>query len=341
MTVSICTRKGCGKSFSESDNHDTACEHHPGAPVFHEGLKGWSCCSKKVTDFDEFMKIPGCTVGRHSTVVEAAPRTPVTPVAPAATLVKDGVEIYGSAAAAAAAPSSAPAVVSTQPVVAKVEINEEELNDAPDAVIEKGAKCKRNGCKFVNEAGGHTDSECVFHSGTPVFHEGSKGWTCCPRKVLEFDEFLKIEGCKRGRHRFTDAKTDGAAEEIVACRHDWYQTQTSVIISVFAKKADKASTKVTFGAEELSVYVKFLDGKVFRWNTPLSQPILSEQSKFEVLSTKVEITLKKANGISWPSIEPTDNLVSWTTFGTTGVHGTVGGKEAHVAADAPVHLFKK
>lgn len=25
---------------------------------------------------------------------------------------------------------------------------------------------------------------------------------CCKRRVLEFDEFLKIEGCKVGRHLF-------------------------------------------------------------------------------------------------------------------------------------------
>lgn len=33
-----------------------------------------------------------------------------------------------------------------------------------------------------------------------------KGWTCCSRKVLEFEEFLKIPGCKKGKHRFTDVK---------------------------------------------------------------------------------------------------------------------------------------
>jgi len=26
-------------------------------PVFHEGLKGWGCCDKKVIDFDDFMKM--------------------------------------------------------------------------------------------------------------------------------------------------------------------------------------------------------------------------------------------------------------------------------------------
>lgn len=29
-----------------------------------------------------------------------------------------------------------------------------------------------------------------------------KGYLCCKRRVLEFDEFLKIEGCKTGRHLF-------------------------------------------------------------------------------------------------------------------------------------------
>jgi hypothetical protein len=29
-----------------------------------------------------------------------------------------------------------------------------------------------------------------------------QGYLCCKRRVLEFDEFLKIEGCKTGRHLF-------------------------------------------------------------------------------------------------------------------------------------------
>ncbi len=63
------------------------------------------------------------------------------------------------------------------------------------------------------------------------------------------------------------------------------------------------------------------------------------ESTFEILSTKVEISLKKANGLSWVGIEPTDKVTSWTTFGTTGSVGTVGGKEAIVAQDAPLHLL--
>ena len=60
-----------------------------------------------------------------------------------------------------------------------------------------------------------------------------------------------------------------------------------------------------------------------------------------MLSTKIELLLAKANGISWPSLEPCENVTSWTTFGTVGQVGTVGGKEAVVAGDSPIALMKK
>lgn len=45
------------------------CCHHPGAPVFHDAYKGWSCCNKKSVDFTEFLNIKGCTMSKHSNVV--------------------------------------------------------------------------------------------------------------------------------------------------------------------------------------------------------------------------------------------------------------------------------
>ncbi|KAJ3045707.1 hypothetical protein HDV00_007833 [Rhizophlyctis rosea] len=329
----VCTNKGCGQPFEDAHNGDTACEYHSGAPVFHEGLKGWSCCSKKVTDFDDFLKIPGCTVGRHSTVPQPTP----TPKSAGTTTVKpdsdnNGVEVYGKAPTAAEA-------FTPKPAAEEAKVKEEDINDPADAVVGKGTKCKRPSCGKEYTDEGSKSEECVFHAGTPVFHEGSKGWSCCSRKVLEFDEFLKIQGCKKGKHRFTEAKTDAA--ETVHCRHDWYQTQNTVIISIFAKKVDKENTKVAFSADELKVDVKFQDGKIFKFHTQLSQPIEPDTSKYEILTTKLEITLKKANGISWPSIEPKAGITCWTTFGTTGTVGTVGGKEAVVATDAPIHLMKK
>ncbi len=55
---------------------DNCCCFHPGVAVFHEGLKGWSCCSKKVINFDDFMQIPGCAVGKHTDVDTRPKDTP-------------------------------------------------------------------------------------------------------------------------------------------------------------------------------------------------------------------------------------------------------------------------
>lgn len=45
-------------------------------------------------------------------------------------------------------------------------------------------------------------------SSQAIFHEGSKGYLCCKRRVLEFDEFMKIPGCKEGKHLFVGSKKD-------------------------------------------------------------------------------------------------------------------------------------
>ena len=157
--------------------------------------------------------------------------------------------------------------------------------------------------------------------------------------MLEFDEFLKIKGCKTGKHRYLDAAANPAAAAVarpVECRLDWYQTPTQVITSFFAKKVNRAESSVQF--EENALVVKLvMETGIFEKRYNLFQPIKPAECKFEFLSVKVEVTLRKANGISWATFEKTDAaLVSWTTFGIEGRVGTVGAKEYKVAGDAPI-----
>lgn len=95
--------------------------------------------------------------------------------------------------------------------------------------------------------------ECRFHPGNPIFHEGSKGYLCCKRRVLDFDDFLNLPGCRRTSHLFLEPKVEGnsAEEERVDCRLDHYQTPMQVHVSAFAKGCDKERSKVEF--EETSV----------------------------------------------------------------------------------------
>ena len=71
----ICANKGCtAKTFTDAEKDlEDACKYHTGAPVFHDLKKYWSCCNpdgqqgkdKIAYDWDEFMKLPTCSVGKH------------------------------------------------------------------------------------------------------------------------------------------------------------------------------------------------------------------------------------------------------------------------------------
>lgn len=60
-----CKNGGCGQTYDSPASDDTECVYHPGVPIFHEGLKYWSCCTKRTTDFAAFMAQKGCAYGKH------------------------------------------------------------------------------------------------------------------------------------------------------------------------------------------------------------------------------------------------------------------------------------
>ncbi|KAL4258476.1 Chord-domain-containing protein [Pleurotus pulmonarius] len=279
-----CSRNGCKKDFEESTGGP--CIHHPGAPVFHEGLKSWSCCqdvNKPVTDFDDFLKITGCsTADSHDAnilPVEPAKSSPNTSLHMTETL--DGKEVYG----------------------------------------------RRTTQVCLSEDG--EGSVCTYHPLPPLFREGSKGYLCCKRKVLEFEEFLKIEGCTKGRHVFAPKVLDVTMEENVSCRIDHYQTVDKVHVSVFAKAVDKDKSNIEFDASQVLIDLYLPHSKRFSRKLDLFGPIDPTLSTYSVLGSKVELHLHKQDTRSWTVLEkPTQSLGNISlTFGVGGRTGTIGGKE--------------
>lgn len=141
--------------------------------------------------------------------------------------------------------------------------------------------------------------------------------------MLEFDEFMKIEGCKaKPRHRFSrkDKTAKGASggskeqengaggggkeeeEMLESVRHDFYQTATSVIASLYLKKIDKerAVVEISERSVRLDLPTSGTDRKRYREEVPLFGAIDVEKSAFKVMGTKLELTLQKADGASWP-----------------------------------------
>ncbi|KAJ2931447.1 hypothetical protein H1R20_g5672, partial [Candolleomyces eurysporus] len=113
------------------------------------------------------------------------------------------------------------------------------------------------------------------------------GYLCCKRKVLEFEEFLKIQGCKTGRHCFVPKAKDTKNEELVQCRIDHYQTLEKIIVSVFAKKVIKEHSSVQFEEDEIKLDFQLPDNKRFIRSLKLFGPIDPANSSHTVLGTKV------------------------------------------------------
>ncbi|KAK4999666.1 hypothetical protein LTR66_001351 [Elasticomyces elasticus] len=297
-----CVHKGCGKIFGDENDE---CVYHPGPPVFHEGQKGWKCCKPRVLTFDEFMTIPPCTTGKHSTVDD----TPAPEPKPVEEEQVDAPNPVERAAETALPPPAArvPQAQISRPSPAPAP-PEEEFDD-PDATVPTGAACRRRGCGASYASGSDRTSEnCVHHPGQALFHEGSKGWTCCKRRVLEFDQFLKIEGCKtKKRHLFVGSKNESGEEELETVRSDFYQTPGTVIASLYLKKINKDTSTVAFAsASTVDLDLHTSDKKHYKNAMPLFAPVDPEKSSFKIMGTKLELTLAKADGTSWPVLRADD-----------------------------------
>jgi hypothetical protein len=116
----------------------------------------------------------------------------------------------------------------------------------------------------------------------------------------------EVLSCTAKKHR----KLIGLATH--SCiRHDFYQTASSVIASFFLKKIDKASATVEFKEQTIKFDLPTSDAptpKRYRAEIPLFAPIDPAKSVFKILGTKLEVTLAKADGSSWPVLRSDERL---------------------------------
>lgn len=107
----------------------------------------------------------------------------------------------------------------------------------------------------------------------------------------------------------TPATTTPAPQKI---RHEWYQNNQSVIITLYAKGVQKDKTEVDIEEDSLSIsfpHPSDLSSSFSFTLDPLSALIDPSKSKHQVMSTKVEITLAKVEqGKKWANLEGTAPL---------------------------------
>ncbi len=98
---------------------------------------------------------------------------------------------------------------------------------------------------------------------------------------------------------------------IVHRRHDFYQTPTTVIASLFLKKIDKERAKVTFSSETtVTLDLPTADNKRYKTEIPLYEKIDPTQSKHKIMGTKLELILVKSEELSWPTLRSDEQRTS-------------------------------
>ncbi|KAK2707026.1 protein SGT1 homolog [Artemia franciscana] len=86
-------------------------------------------------------------------------------------------------------------------------------------------------------------------------------------------------------------------------RHDFYQTDAFVVITLMVKNKSDADFEAEFQTDFVRTTIKNEDGSEIEFSVVPCHPIKPEQCSFKVTKTKIEVKLKKAEGIHWNTLE--------------------------------------
>ncbi|KEH26376.1 putative SGS domain, HSP20-like chaperone, acetyltransferase A, auxiliary subunit [Medicago truncatula] len=86
-------------------------------------------------------------------------------------------------------------------------------------------------------------------------------------------------------------------------RHEFYQKPEEVVVTIFAKGVSKESITVDFGEQILSVNIDVPGEDAYVFQNRLFGKIVPSRCRYEVLTTKIEIRLAKAESIPWKTLE--------------------------------------
>ncbi|KAK6935443.1 CS domain [Dillenia turbinata] len=157
------------------------------------------------------------------------------------------------------------------------------------AALEKGASLAQNDSRFtklIKECDEHIIEEIGVLERPSVPHpEHQKSLEqTCPESDAS--------------HQATEAATIQPKY-----RHSYYQKPDEVVVTIFAKGVPASNVVVEFGEQILSVSINVPGESPYQFQPRLFGKIVPDKCRYEVLSTKVEIRLAKADETNWTSLE--------------------------------------
>ncbi|XP_048487856.1 protein SGT1 homolog [Plutella xylostella] len=87
-------------------------------------------------------------------------------------------------------------------------------------------------------------------------------------------------------------------------KHDWYQTESQVVITVLLKNAPKDKVKVDFGERSLSLSSPLPDSdSEFSLELELAHEVVPDMCSMAISPSKIEVKLRKKEGLRWAQLE--------------------------------------
>ncbi|XP_022723956.1 protein SGT1 homolog A-like [Durio zibethinus] len=86
-------------------------------------------------------------------------------------------------------------------------------------------------------------------------------------------------------------------------RHEFYQKPYEVVVTIFAKGIPHECVSVDYGEQILSVAINAPGKDAYHFQRRLFGKIIPDKCRYDVLLTKIEIQLAKAEPIQWASLE--------------------------------------
>lgn len=166
------------------------------------------------------------------------------------------------------------------------------------AALEKGASLSEDDSRFaklIEECKKHLAEDITdqkAHDGAPPSSE-----TALPsEQIAEADEEIQEE-------HGTVQQTNAVEPVKPKFRHEFYQKPEEVVVTIFAKGVAPEDAHVEFGEQILSVKINVPSEDAYYFQPRLFQKVVPEKCRYQILSTKIEIRLAKAEAIQWKSLE--------------------------------------
>ncbi|GER25208.1 SGT1 [Striga asiatica] len=86
-------------------------------------------------------------------------------------------------------------------------------------------------------------------------------------------------------------------------RHEFYQKPEEVVLTIFAKGILAKNVVVDFGEQILSIKIEVPGEEAYHLQPRLFGKIVPSRCRYEVMSTKIEVRLAKADTVHWTSLE--------------------------------------